>query len=110
MPLAEKNEAVAIIPSAFDSKHIGEIAKYVDTLVLMKGSQRLKTLVPILKGSGFAENSTVALVRRCTMPKEKVIVGKLGDVPNWEVHNDYFSMTIIKKTKLQSNLKQSDVL
>jgi precorrin-2/cobalt-factor-2 C20-methyltransferase len=32
MPLAEKNEAVAIIPSAFDSKHIGEIAKYVDTL------------------------------------------------------------------------------
>jgi hypothetical protein len=31
-------------------------------------------------------------------------------VPNWDIHNDYFSMTIIKKTKLQSNLKQSDVL
>lgn len=110
MPLAEKNEAVAIIPSAFDSEQLGEIAKYVDNLVFMKGSQRLKTLIPILKGSGFTENSTVALVRRCTMPEEKVTVGKLGDVQSWNIHNDYFSITIIKKTKLQSNLKQSDVL
>ena len=109
IPLVKRNQAVAILPSAFDSKHIGEIAKYVDNLVFMKGSQRLKELVPILKGSGFTENSTVALVRRCTMPEEKVIVGKLGDVPSWNIHADYFSMTIIKKTKLQSNLKQNDV-
>jgi hypothetical protein len=44
------------------------------------------------------------------MPEEKVIVGKLGDVPSWNIHEDYFSMTIIKKTSLQSNLKQGDVL
>ena len=99
IPLVKRNQAVAIIPSAFDSKHIGEIAKYVDNLVFMKGSQRLKTLVPILKGSGFTENSTVALVRRCTMPEEKVTVGKLGDVQSWNIYNDYFSITIIKKDK-----------
>ena len=99
IPLVKRNQAVAIIPSAFDSKHIGEIAKYVDNLVFMKGSHRLKELVPILKGSGFAENSTVALVRRCTMPEEKVTVGKLGDVQSWNIYNDYFSITIIKKDK-----------
>jgi precorrin-2/cobalt-factor-2 C20-methyltransferase len=100
IPLVKRNQAVAILPSAFDPKHIGEIAKYVDNLVLMKGSQRLKELVPILKGSGFTENSTVALVRRCTMPEEKVIVGKLGDIPSWNIHKDYFSMTIIKKDEI----------
>ena len=110
VPLAEKNEAVAVIPSAFDPKQIGEIAKYADNLVFMKGAQRLKELVPILKNSGFTENSTVALVRRCTMPEENVIVGKLGDVQNWDIHEDYFSMTILKKKELQRNLKQSDVL
>jgi precorrin-2/cobalt-factor-2 C20-methyltransferase len=110
VPLAEKNEALVVIPSAFDSEKIGEIAKYADNLVFMKGAQRLKALFSVLKDSGFTEDSTVALVRRCTMPEENVTVGKLGDVQNWDIHEDYFSMTIIKKKALQSNSKQRDVL
>lgn len=106
IPLAERDEAVAIIPSALDSKQIEEMAKYANTLVFMKGAQRLKELVPILEKSGFTKNSTIALVRRCTMPKEKVMIGKLGDVQSWEIHEDYFSMTIMKKNELQSNSKQ----
>jgi precorrin-2/cobalt-factor-2 C20-methyltransferase len=110
IPLAEKDEAVAIIPSGFDSKQIEEIAKYADTLVFMKGAQRLKALVPILERSGFTKNSAAALVRRVTMPEEKVMVGKLGEVPSWDIHEDYFSMAIIKKKSLKSNSKQRDLL
>jgi precorrin-2/cobalt-factor-2 C20-methyltransferase len=96
IPLAEKEEIVAIIPSATDLKQIEEIAKHAHNLVLMKGTQRLKEFTQLLERCGFTKNSTVALVRRCTMPEEKVIVGKLGDVASWDVHKDYFSMTIIK--------------
>jgi precorrin-2/cobalt-factor-2 C20-methyltransferase len=99
IPLAEKEEIVAIIPSAIDSNQIEEIARHSSNLILMKGTQRLKDLAPILEKCGFTKNSTIALVRRCTMPEEKVIVGKLRDVPNWDIHDDYFSMIIIKSNE-----------
>jgi precorrin-2 methylase len=60
--------------------------------------------------SGFTRNSAAALVRRVTMPEEKVMVGKLGEVPSWDIHEDYFSMAIIKKKSLKSNSKQRDLL
>lgn len=109
IPLAEKNEVVAIIPSGIDSNRIGEIAKHANSLVLMKGSKRLKELVPILEKSGFTKNSTIALVRRCTMPEEKVMIGKLGDVENWDIHEDYFSISMIKENELQNNKKEDKV-
>jgi precorrin-2/cobalt-factor-2 C20-methyltransferase len=96
--LAEREETVAIIPSATNLLQIEKIAKHADNLVLMKGTQHLKDLAPILEKCGFTKNSTIAVFRRCTMPEEKVIVGKLGDVPNWDVHDDYLSMTIIKNS------------
>jgi precorrin-2/cobalt-factor-2 C20-methyltransferase len=110
LPLAEQDEAVAIIPYAFDAQRVGQIAKYADNLVFMKGAQQLKELVPILEKSGFTEDSTVAIVQRCTMPEENVMIGRLGDVKNWNINGEYFSMTIIKKSKLQRNLIKNDVL
>jgi precorrin-2/cobalt-factor-2 C20-methyltransferase len=100
IPIAEKNEVVSIIPSGIDVNRISEIAKNADSLVLLKGSKRLKGLIPVLEQSGFTKDSTIALVRRCTMPEEKVMVGRLGDVENWDIHEDYFSISMIKeKTK-----------
>jgi precorrin-2/cobalt-factor-2 C20-methyltransferase len=99
LPLAEQDEAVAIIPYTFDQKQVEEIAKHANNLVIMKGAPELKELLNVLEDSGFTENSTVALIQRCTMPGENVTIGRLGDVKNWEVNGDYFSMTIIKKTK-----------
>jgi len=97
IPLAEKNEVVAIIPSNVNPSRIGEIAKHADSLVLMKGAKRLKELVPILEKSGFSKNSVITLIRRCTMPEEKVIVGNMDDVKNWDIHEDYFSISMIKE-------------
>jgi len=48
----------------------------------------------------------VALVQRCTMPAENVLIGRLGDVKNWKVTEDYFSMTIIKKTRCNGKNKK----
>jgi len=105
IPLAEKEEVIAIIPSDLDSKFIEETAKHADNLVFMKCAHRFKDLVPILERSGFTENSTVALVRRCSMPEEKVIVGQIGDVKGWEIPEDYFSMAIVKRSELPINRK-----
>jgi precorrin-2/cobalt-factor-2 C20-methyltransferase len=103
LPLAEQDEAVVIIPYTFDPVHVGEIAKHANNLVFMKGAPELKDMLNVLEKSGFTEDSTVALVQRCTMPGENVIVGRLGDVKNWKVKDDYFSMTIIKKTRFKGD-------
>ncbi|MCW4015962.1 MAG: precorrin-2 C(20)-methyltransferase [Candidatus Bathyarchaeota archaeon] len=100
IPLAEKNEVVTIITSGIESDKIGEIAKHASSIVLLKGSKRLKEFVPVLEKSGFTKNSTIALVRRCTMSEEKALVGTLKDVKKWDIDDDYFSISIIKeKTK-----------
>jgi precorrin-2/cobalt-factor-2 C20-methyltransferase len=106
LPLAEQDEAVVIIPYSFDSVHVGEIAKNAENLVFMKGAPELKDMFKILEKSGFTEDSTVALIQRCTMPGEKVIVGRLGDVKKWKVEEDYFSMTFIKKKKFNGECKK----
>jgi precorrin-2/cobalt-factor-2 C20-methyltransferase len=106
LPLAEQDEAVVIIPYTFDSEKVGEIAKHANNLVFMKGAPEMKEMLKVLENSGFTEDSTVALIQRCTMPKEKVIFGRLGDVKNWKIKGDYFSMTIIKKTKFNGNNKK----
>jgi precorrin-2/cobalt-factor-2 C20-methyltransferase len=105
IPLAEKEEVIAIIPSDLDYKLIEETAKHADNLVFMKCAYRFKDLVPILERSSFTKNSTIALVRRCSMPEEQVIVGKLGDVQSWEIPEDYFSMAIVKRSELPINRK-----
>jgi len=108
IPLAEKEEVVAIVPSDLDSTLIEETAKHADNLVFMKCAHRFKELVPILERSGFTENSTVALVRRCSMPEEKVIVGQIGDVKGWEIPEDYFSMAIVKRSDLPISRKRGE--
>lgn len=109
IPLAEREEVLIIIPSDLDSKRIEELAKYADNFVFIKGAQRLKDLVPILERAGFTKNSTIVLAKRCTMPEEKVMIGKLVDVQSWDIYEDYFSMAIIKRREFQSNSKQGGV-
>jgi precorrin-2/cobalt-factor-2 C20-methyltransferase len=106
LPLAEQDEAVVIIPYSFDQVQVGEISKHANNLVFMKGAPELKDMFAVLENSGFTEDSTVALIQRCTMPGEHVIVGRLGDVKNWKVKDDYFSMTFIKKKKFNGECKK----
>ncbi|MEM2099456.1 MAG: precorrin-2 C(20)-methyltransferase [Candidatus Bathyarchaeia archaeon] len=103
LPLAEKTEVVSIVPADLETKLIEETAKHTDTLVFMKYVHRLKDLVPSLEKAGFTENSTVALIRRCSLPEEQLSIGRLGDVGNWKITEDYFSVAIVKKTRFSNN-------
>ena len=106
LPLAEKEESVSIIPSDIDPALIEETAKYADNVVFMKCAYRIKELIPVLRRAGFGENSTIALVKRCTLPEEKVLVGKLGDVQGWDITEDYFSVVIVKRSQVPIHWKQ----
>lgn len=105
IPLAEKEELVTVIPSDLDTNQVEEAAKRSDNLIFMKCAYRLKDLIPILKRSGFKENSTIALVRRCSMPNEEVTIGTLCDALNWKINEDYFTIAIVKKNLLINNGK-----
>lgn len=108
IPLAEKNELVTVIPSDLDEKLVEEVAKYSENIVFIKCAYRLKELLPVLRRAGFKENSTVALIRRCSMPNELTTVGKLCDVSNWDIKQDYFTIAIVKK-KCFTNDNKGDV-
>ena len=107
LPLAEKEEVVTIIPTDLSPAHLEDAAKHAENLVFMKCAYRIKEFIPILLKSGFTENSTIALVKRCTLPEEKVMVGKLGDVDKWDVNEDYFSVAIVKKSQVPIHWKQN---
>ncbi len=107
LPLAERDEVVTIIPADLNPTHLAEAAKHADNLVFMKCAFHIKEFIPILLKSGFTENSTVALVKRCTLSKEKVLVGKLGEVNNWDITEDYFSVAIVKKSQVPIHWKQN---
>ena len=100
LPLAEREEVVSIMPSDLDPALIEETAKHADNLVFMKCAHHIKEFIPILLRVGFTKNSTIALVKRCTLPEEKVLVGKLGDVDGWDITEDYFSVAIVKKSQV----------
>lgn len=108
LPLAEKEEVVTIIPTDLSPAHLEDAAKHAENLVFMKCAFHIKEFIPILLKSGFTENSTIALVKRCTLPEEKVIVGKLGEVKNWDIHEDYFSVAIVKKSQVPIHWKNTN--
>lgn len=107
LPLAEKEEVVTIIPTDLSPTHLEDAAKHAENLVFMKCAFHLKEFIPILLKSGFTENSTVALVKRCTLPEERVLVGKLCDVAKWDVREDYFSVAIVKKSQVPIHWKEN---
>jgi len=103
VPIAEKDELVTVIPSDLNEKLVEEVAKYSDNLIFIKCAYRLKELIPVLNRSGFKEDSTIALIRRCSMLNESVTVGKLCDALNWAISEDYFTIAIVKKKSFIDN-------
>ncbi len=95
--LVEGNEILSIVPSDSDLDKIREIVKYSDNLVFMKRIQHLESILPILEKAGFTKNSRVIIARRCTMPDEKMKIGKLINIQSWRAYEDYFSLAIVKR-------------
>ncbi len=96
-PIAEAEEIVAIIPSNINLKKIDRIAKHADTLIFMKGTKRLKELAKTLIRCGFHETSPTVLVKKYGASREEVKVGRLNDLQNWEIGEEYFLTVMIKR-------------
>lgn len=97
-PMAEGDEVVAIVPLTTTLERIRELAKYVDTLIFLKGLRGLSELTTILIEAGFSETSPIVLVKSESF-KEEFTSGRLGELPKWNVNDKYFSMLIVKRVK-----------
>lgn len=58
----------------------GEIAKTVDTLVILMGVGRLKSIVSELLEAGVPPSTPVAIIERAGMQGQRVITGSLADI------------------------------
>ncbi|MGB9854216.1 MAG: precorrin-2 C(20)-methyltransferase [Candidatus Bathyarchaeales archaeon] len=96
-PIAEGEEVVAIIPSNTNLRKIRSIAENADTLVFMKGTKLLKELLKELAVCGFNEKSPIVIVKKSDASEGEIKIGRLDDLQNWKVGDNYFSTIMIKR-------------
>lgn len=96
-PIAERDEAIAIVPSTATLKKIGELARHVDTLIILKGLKGLKDLAAVLIEAGFSKMSPTILVKTTEDFREEVIIGRLDELCMRDIGGIYFSTLIIKR-------------
>jgi len=96
MPIAEADDAVAILPAGIDTVKVYEIARHVDTIIFIKGVRNLTELAEILLKGGFIGDSPVVMVKKSDGLTEEIKTGTLKDLGGWKV-KDYFSTIIVKK-------------
>ena len=78
--------SVAIVPGreAAEKKerrvYYGEIAKTVDTLIILMGVGTLRGIVRELLSSGISSETPVAVVEKASLPEQRVITGTLADI------------------------------
>ncbi|MBC7130270.1 precorrin-2 C(20)-methyltransferase [Candidatus Bathyarchaeota archaeon] len=96
MPIAEADDAVAVLPASLDSAKVYEIARHVDTLIFIKGVKNLSVLTETLLKGGFTADSPIVMVKKHGGLAEEIKAGTLKDLRSWRVE-DYFSTIIVKK-------------
>ncbi|MEM2280680.1 MAG: precorrin-2 C(20)-methyltransferase [Candidatus Bathyarchaeia archaeon] len=98
-PIAERDEAVVIVPSTVPLKKIKELAGHADTLIVVKGLKGLKDLAAVLIEAGFSEASPIVLIKASEFSREEVMSGRLGELCMRDVGDSYFSMLIVKRVQ-----------
>lgn len=92
LPLAERNEKIAVLPAAYGLKELKKLANF-DAVVLMKVSRSFDRIVETLKKLGLKESAT--FVSRCG--SGDFFSSDLDSMLGREI--DYLSMIIIKRKK-----------
>lgn len=96
MPIAEADDAVAVVPADLSPARIYEIAKNVDTIIFVKGIDNPAEMVESLLKGGFTRDSPLVFVKKCGGEVEEIKTGILKELQSWRVE-DYFSTIIVKK-------------
>ncbi|PSN85706.1 precorrin-2 C(20)-methyltransferase [Candidatus Marsarchaeota G1 archaeon BE_D] len=92
--LAEERDTIVITP-AENLDVIKKCASIAKTMILIKGSVNLDSVIDTIKQAGVSENTRVLYVRRCTIEGEKYVQTTIS---NWEkgvIEEDYFSMLVV---------------
>jgi precorrin-2/cobalt-factor-2 C20-methyltransferase len=71
LPLAERDEALAILPTPDDPKELEKVLRQFDSVVLMKIGAKLEMVLQVLSQLGLAEKAV--LVSRAGLPGETLI-------------------------------------
>ena len=93
LPLAEKDEKIAIMPATYGIKKLKEFSKFFNTIILMKVSRNFDKIVNSLDKIGLEKNAI--FVSRCG--SEHFFSSGINSMRGKKV--DYFSMVIIKGYK-----------
>jgi len=88
IPLTHRllSSSVAIVTGHEDAKkdeltvRWKELAKAVDTIVVLMGMGRLKQIVDDLVGAGMSKNTDVAIIENGTTKEQKVLHGNLSNI------------------------------
>ncbi|MEM2816139.1 MAG: precorrin-2 C(20)-methyltransferase [Candidatus Bathyarchaeia archaeon] len=98
-PIAEDDETVALIPSTADPEKFRELVKHADTIIFIKGVEKLDALARDLKECGFDESAIVVRVKGYGTAQEEVKVGSLVELHRWDVEDAYFSTLMVKRVR-----------
>lgn len=94
IPLAEKDEKVAIVPTVYQDRDLPGILERFDTVVLLKASGDCGPVIDQLQAAGLKDSAV--FVSRLGLDRE-IIVHDLDLVRGLDA--DYLSMIIVRKPK-----------
>ena len=94
LPLARKEERLAILPAIYEKDDLEEILKKFDTVAFFKVHRSLERILNLLERIGFS--GSCFLVEEATTKEEKVI----GDIEEMKkARPGYFSLLLVKRSK-----------
>lgn len=99
-PIAEGDEVVAIVPSSTDISKVKGLARYVDTLIFVKGFTRPSLLTEALMESGFDREAFVVVMKTYEdLKKKEVCLERLTTLNKLNLGDTYFSMMMVKRVR-----------
>lgn len=85
-----------------------ELAKSVDTIVVLMGMGRIQQIVNELLAGGASKDTNVAIIESGTTKKQKVLLGNLGNIVSKVKNSDVKPPAIIVIGKVASLAKKLD--
>ncbi len=92
VPLAEHDQRIAILPTAYEGDGLRKALNSFDTVVLLKVGEGLDRVIDEIQASG----ASAVYVRRCGWPDEEIV----HDLHALRGHPpDYFSLLIVRRSR-----------
>jgi precorrin-2/cobalt-factor-2 C20-methyltransferase len=94
VPLADRDESIAIIPATYGIEGIEETLEKFDTVILLKVASRLTEVRQLLAAKGLLDHAF--LVEKATSPEERVVT-QLRETEGMEFH--YLTTLIVTRRR-----------